>query len=113
MDGWGFRRGGYQCRCKPGYRLPSVVRRPFLGEILERASSEQYYNGFDCLKIGWVNKVPIQWDRAPYHIREKYLDRYYEYRNFSTGPSSMHTEKMNIDEALKFIRGVNEKSCKK
>lgn len=52
MDGWGFRRGGYQCRCKPGYRLPEVVRRPFLGEILERASDEQYYNGFDCKKIG-------------------------------------------------------------
>jgi hypothetical protein len=52
LDGWGFRRGGYQCRCKPQHRLPSFVRRPFLGEILERASDEQYYNGFDCLKIG-------------------------------------------------------------
>lgn len=52
IDGWGFRRGGYQCRCKPGFRLPGVVRRPFLGEILERASDEQYYNGFDCMKIG-------------------------------------------------------------
>lgn len=52
MDGWGFRRGGYQCRCKPQHRLPSTVRNPFLGEILERASDEQYYNGFDCLKIG-------------------------------------------------------------
>uniref|UniRef100_A0A6B2EIQ8 Putative g-protein coupled receptor n=1 Tax=Phlebotomus kandelakii TaxID=1109342 RepID=A0A6B2EIQ8_9DIPT len=112
MDGWGFRRGGYQCRCKPGYRLPNVVRRPYLGELVERASAEQYYNGYDCLKIGWVQKVPIQWDRAPYHIREKYLDRYYEYRNYSSGAASMHTEKMNIDEALKFIRGVNEKSCK-
>lgn len=52
IHGWGFRRGGYQCRCKPGFRLPSHVRRPFLGEIIERASAEQYYNGFDCSKIG-------------------------------------------------------------
>lgn len=52
LHGWGFRRGGYQCRCRPGFRLPNVVRRPYLGEILERASSEQYYNGFDCSKIG-------------------------------------------------------------
>lgn len=52
IHGWGLRRGGYQCRCKPGYRLPSHVRRPFLGEIVERASAEQYYNGFDCQKIG-------------------------------------------------------------
>lgn len=29
-----------------------MIRQPFLGEILERASDEQYYNGFDCLKIG-------------------------------------------------------------
>lgn len=52
IHGWGMRRGGYQCRCKPGFRLPSYVRRPFLGEIVERASAEQYYNGFDCPKIG-------------------------------------------------------------
>lgn len=52
LHGWGFRRGGYQCRCNPGYRLPNVVRRPFLGEIIERATAEQYYNMFDCLKIG-------------------------------------------------------------
>ncbi|XP_075218965.1 uncharacterized protein LOC142323345 [Lycorma delicatula] len=113
MHGWGFRRGGYQCRCRPGFRLPTVVRRPYLGEILERATSEQYYNGFDCLKIGWVHKMPIKWNPAPPYIREKYMDRYYEYRNFSVGPDSLHTRKMNIDEALKFIHGVNHKTCNK
>uniref|UniRef100_U5ENY5 Putative g-protein coupled receptor signaling pathway n=1 Tax=Corethrella appendiculata TaxID=1370023 RepID=U5ENY5_9DIPT len=112
IHGWGFRRGGYQCRCKPGFRLPSIVRRPYLGEILERASDEQYYNGFDCSKIGWVQKVPIQWDIVPDYIREKYLDRYYEYRNYSTGPSSMHSRKINIDQVLKFIIGVNPKTCR-
>ena len=32
IHGFGFRRGGYQCRCRPGYRLPRVVRTTFLGE---------------------------------------------------------------------------------
>lgn len=58
LNGWGFRRGGYQCRCKPGFRLPNVVRRPYLGEVVERASAEQYYNGYDCAKIGckWFSR---------------------------------------------------------
>lgn len=112
IHGWGFRRGGYQCRCQPGYRLPSIVRRPFLGEMVERASDEQYYNGYDCLKIGWVQKVPIQWDRVPPYTREKYLDMYEEYRNATRGPKSMHTPKMNIDEVLRFIFSVNENTCK-
>lgn len=60
LHGWGFRRGGYQCRCKPGWRLPNTVRRPFLGEVLERASAEQYYNEYDCLKIGCkLEKIQI------------------------------------------------------
>ena len=41
LHGYGFRRGGYQCRCRPGYRLPNVVRRPYLGEIVERSSTSQ------------------------------------------------------------------------
>lgn len=52
LHGFAFKRGGYQCRCKPGYRLPYTVRTPYLGEIIERASPEEYSNGFDCLKIG-------------------------------------------------------------
>ncbi|CAG4964375.1 unnamed protein product [Colias eurytheme] len=52
LHGWGFRRGGYQCRCRPGFRLPSIIRRPYLGEIVERATSDQYYNNFDCMPIG-------------------------------------------------------------
>ncbi|KAL1123171.1 hypothetical protein AAG570_002258 [Ranatra chinensis] len=113
IHGWGFRRGGYQCRCKPGWRLPTVVRRPFLGEIIERATAEQYYSGFDCLKIGWVHKLPIKWEKAPSYIREKYLDLFYEYRNFSVGPESLHTSKINVDEVLKFIHSVKPDNCKK
>ncbi|XP_026682691.1 uncharacterized protein LOC103513782 [Diaphorina citri] len=113
LHGWGFRRGGYQCRCIPGFRLPNVVRRPYLGEIIERATSKQYYNGFDCSKIGWVQKMPVQWEKAKPEIREKYMDMYYEYRNFTPGPGSLHTEKINIEEVLKFLFSVNAESCKK
>lgn len=113
LHGWGFRRGGYQCRCIPGFRLPNVVRRPYLGEIIERATSKQYYNGFDCSKIGWVQKMPVQWEKAKPYVREKYLDMYYEYRNFTPGPGSLHTPKINIEEVLKFLFSVNADSCKK
>lgn len=133
LHGWGFRRGGYQCRCKPGYRLPNVVRRPYLGEIIERASAEQYYNDYDCLKIGCkyilgdfygrinyisyfhigIQKTPIEWEKAPYHVREKYLDQRPEYRNYSTGAAALHSENLNVDQALKFIHGVNYRTCKK
>lgn len=59
LHGWGFRRGGYQCRCRPGHRLPNPVRRPYLGEIIERATAEQYYNDYDCAKIGCKCVVDI------------------------------------------------------
>ncbi|XP_017885340.1 uncharacterized protein LOC108628125 [Ceratina calcarata] len=111
LHGWGFRRGGYQCRCKPGFRLPNVVRRPYLGEIIERATQEQYYNGFDCTKIGWIHKMPVEWKRARPEVREKYLERHYHYKNYSTGPKSIRSERMNIDQALKFILSVNPKTC--
>lgn len=92
--------------------MPSVVRRPFLGEIIERASAEHYYNGFDCAKIGWVRKMPIQWERASYYTREKYLETFYQYRNYTTGSAALHQEKINIDQVLKFINKVNPRTCK-
>lgn len=59
------------------------------------------------------HKMPIQWNTAPPYIREKYMDMFYEYRNASIGPESLHTTKMNIDEALKFVLGVNKNTCRK
>lgn len=112
LHGWGFRRGGYQCRCTPGNRLPNNVRRPYLGEVIERASAEQYYNGFKCMSIGWIQKLPIRLDRSPYHIREKLMDEHPEYRNASTMAEAMHAENFNIHQALKFIGSVNAATCK-
>lgn len=52
--GFGFRRGGYQCRCRTGFRLPKTVRTPFLGQLIERATTREYQKGFSCEKIGYM-----------------------------------------------------------
>uniref|UniRef100_A0A0A9W679 Putative G-protein coupled receptor 158 n=1 Tax=Lygus hesperus TaxID=30085 RepID=A0A0A9W679_LYGHE len=123
LHGWGFRRGGYQCRCKPGFRLPQVTRRPFLGEILERATSEQFIDGFDCLKIGWKHKLPILWEKAPPFIRAKYLDRYTEYFNLTNewkrkNPEANKTNPfinrfINVHQAIDFLNDVKPSNCHK
>jgi hypothetical protein len=51
IHGYGFRRGGYQCHCRPGHRLPKHVRAPYLGELIERSSDFEYKQGFSCQKI--------------------------------------------------------------
>lgn len=51
IHGYAFRRGGYQCRCKPGYKLPKHIRGPYLGELIERATDFEYSQGFRCEKI--------------------------------------------------------------
>lgn len=52
LSGFGFRRGGYRCVCKPGYRYPWWHNGPFLGWEIEQATKEEYENSFDCLTIG-------------------------------------------------------------
>lgn len=51
LVGFGFRRGGYQCICQPGYRYPPYQDGPFKGYIIEKATHEEYVNNFDCIKI--------------------------------------------------------------
>lgn len=51
IHGYGFRRGGYQCRCRPGFRLPKHIKGPYLGELVERATDFEFKQGFDCLRI--------------------------------------------------------------
>ena len=77
LHGYGFRRGGYQCRCNPGFRLPNVVRRPYLGEIVERASMNQYMNpdAFRCKPIGFIQKLPVQKENSPEWMRLQYMAR--------------------------------------
>ncbi|XP_076259463.1 uncharacterized protein LOC143195864 [Rhynchophorus ferrugineus] len=112
IHGWGFRRGGYQCRCRPGYRLPFQVRRPYLGEIVERATEEQYYSGFDCKKIGWIQKLPVKWERAPWHVRAVTMDQHPEYVTPVQGPESLNQQRINVHAVLDFILGMNKENCK-
>lgn len=70
--------------------------------------------------VSGIHKIPVQWERASKEVREKYLDRYYEYRKFHnasdynrTGSHSVHSSKINIHNVLNFILSVNHKTCKK
>ena len=51
LFGWGFRRGGYQCNCLPGYRYPPWQRGPFHGIQLESATENEKDNFFDCIPV--------------------------------------------------------------
>lgn len=60
-----------------------------------------------------IHKLPVQWEHMKPHMREGYLDRYREYKGNFSGAGSLETEKMNIDNVLKFIASVNAKTCSK
>lgn len=49
LPGFGFNRGGYECRCLPGLVYPPGQEGPFRGIDIERASEEEYEEGFDCV----------------------------------------------------------------
>ena len=118
LHGYGFRRGGYQCRCRPSHRRPNNVRRPYLGEIVERSTSKQYYNDFSCKKVGFIQRLPQQWEQAPRWLRNQYLEKYPNYHNYSEEeiPSIEKAQRRgnrrNPDEMLKFLWSVNEDNCK-
>ncbi|XP_066939738.1 uncharacterized protein [Macrobrachium rosenbergii] len=109
LDGYGFRRGGYQCRCKPGYRLPNVVRRPYLGELIERATLYQYRNSFGCTPIGWIQKLPFDYNRMEEYERQKYLSKDY---NNVTGANASRTNNMNVEEVIEYLKSVTAENCK-
>ena len=49
--GFGLKRGGYQCVCKPGYYYPWWHDGPFLGIEIEQSTWAEYNYGFDCLAV--------------------------------------------------------------
>ncbi|KAK2715050.1 hypothetical protein QYM36_009890, partial [Artemia franciscana] len=116
IHGYGLRRGGYQCRCKPGYRLPNIVRRPYLGEIIERATDEQYKNAFQCEKIGWIQKLPHNWQKAEPWLRAQYMEKYHYFndqKNSTPAGANLNSGTKNIASMLNYIKGVNPRTCKK
>ena len=60
-----------------------------------------------------IHKIPTQWNKATPYTKDKYLEEFYEYRNYSTGPDALDVEKINVHEAVKFILGVNAHNCVK
>lgn len=59
LYGWGFRRGGYQCVCKPGYRYPPWQFGPWQGGDIESATEEEYKNSFDCIPVELRQVIPV------------------------------------------------------
>ncbi|CAF1047536.1 unnamed protein product [Didymodactylos carnosus] len=59
LFGFGFRRGGYQCLCKPGYRYPPYQDGPFKGYVIEKATREEYATNFDCLRVDLYQQIPF------------------------------------------------------
>lgn len=57
--------------------------------------------------------MPVQWEKAKPDVREKYLEQFYHYRNYSIGPEALRSEQINIDQTLKFILSINSKTCKR
>ncbi len=68
-----------------------------------------------------IQKTPVQWEQSPWHIREKYLDLHYNYRNFTMLPTAneiandslvLEQRNLNVDSILRFIKVINETTCK-
>ncbi|CAL8108867.1 unnamed protein product [Calicophoron daubneyi] len=58
LPGFGFRRGGYQCVCQPGHRLPPDQDGPFRGVDIEIATEDEYNAGFNCIPVEWREVIP-------------------------------------------------------
>jgi hypothetical protein len=37
--------------CQPGYRYPPYQNGPFKGELIEKATKEEYEKNFDCIPV--------------------------------------------------------------
>lgn len=109
IHGYGFRRGGYQCRCRPGFRLPKVVRTSFLGELIEKANNVQYSKGFNCLKNGYLAVRTQNVNKLSELDRQRYLGQI----KTATGLYTNYTHNKAIDPSWVFERviSMNHRNC--
>ena len=51
LSGFGFRRGGYRCKCRSGRRYPNEIEQPYWGFNIEQSTLTEYQTGFTCPAI--------------------------------------------------------------
>lgn len=109
IHGYGFRRGGYQCRCKPGFRLPRVVRSPFLGEIVERATRQEYNKGFRCEKISYMGVLTQNLNKLSEEERAFYIGRFSSRMTFDGIHNGTRIDPNLVTDFMK--KTVNKMNC--
>ncbi|XP_059145696.1 uncharacterized protein LOC131932801 [Physella acuta] len=57
--GYGFKRGGYVCHCVPGWGYPWYVEFPYQGDHVEKATVDEYKNGFTCRQVLFRQVLPV------------------------------------------------------
>ncbi|XP_054706356.1 uncharacterized protein LOC129216197 [Uloborus diversus] len=108
IHGYGFRRGGYQCRCLPGFRLPEVIRNPFPGEVIERAPFDFYRKGFHCKKIDYMMVLTQNVERLSEAERWKHISRQSMF--FNVG--NMNGSRIDPLAVVDYVRsGVTKFNC--
>ncbi|XP_003742432.1 uncharacterized protein LOC100897972 [Galendromus occidentalis] len=107
VHGYGFRRGGYQCRCKPGYRRPKIVRNPYHGELIEKASEYEYEHGYSCDKIGYIGVLTQNVNKVPEHKRWELIGRFANYMAIDGISNGTRIDPLSMLKRMKSVRAQN------
>ncbi|CAF1255091.1 unnamed protein product [Adineta steineri] len=105
LIGFGFRRGGYQCLCQPGYRYPPYQDGPFKGYIIEKATQEEYVNNFDCLKVELYQQIPQNFYQANIELFAMRARRSIDNNNDNISNETVYTD-YNKDSIPSLIESV-------
>ncbi|XP_029641233.1 uncharacterized protein LOC115216171 isoform X1 [Octopus sinensis] len=95
VSGYGFKRGGYKCVCKQGYKYPSQIKPPFQGSLIEQATQEEYEYGFTC--------TPIQ-------HRKVHLGKHYNTTMYRQQQSTLNTKRNIRRSTSRHRRNAYDKS---
>lgn len=59
-----------------------------------------------------IQKLPVEWKKAPWYVREMELDRHPEYRYPVNGSEALNQPIINVHKVLEYIWGMNKENCK-
>ena len=107
IDGYGFRRGGYQCRCKSGHRLPKVARNPFLGKIIETSTKQQFKKGFICEKVG---NIAVRTQNAEKKTKAIASQLIGQVRTL-TGLNKNSSHRLDANTFVHFLKNITPYTC--